>query len=95
MSADDESTVLHHGVCPACDEVVSKETTEAARQVVYSHNEMRHDGEEVARVVSSRRAALNDFLEYVEENFSAEVFDRIEATVVDTEPWGALDPEDG
>ncbi|MFB6126737.1 MAG: hypothetical protein ABEJ79_05505 [Halolamina sp.] len=94
MSADDESTVRYHGICPLCNEVVSKETTAAARQVVYNHNEMRHDGEEVARVVSSRRAALNEFLDYVDENFSAEVFERVEATVVDTEPWGALDPDE-
>lgn len=46
--ASHECDGLKLAQCPACDTATRKDTVEAAIGVVEDHNEMRHDGEQVA-----------------------------------------------
>lgn len=81
----------HHAICPECTRIVSKNTEEEARDVVESHNDNRHGGDDVARVVGPYEEDLNAFVDYVRDEFDMDVFEQITSRIINKDPWGVLD----
>lgn len=55
--------------CPECDRTLTKNSEEAATDLVDSHNESRHDGEDVA-VVVGEQDPLDSFIDALEDPHS-------------------------
>lgn len=72
--ADSDTEVKHDTVivafCGDCETTVEKESREEAEGVVEKHNEMRHDGDDVADVREEPTAEA--MIEALRENMSTE-----------------------
>lgn len=80
----------HHAICPTCVRVVTKELREDAAETVETHNDARHGGDSVARVVGPAKEDLDEFMDYVDAEFDDEIYDDIGSHIVETDPWGVL-----
>ncbi|UIP01721.1 hypothetical protein Hbl1158_17105 (plasmid) [Halobaculum sp. CBA1158] len=91
-TADDgsASNLRHHAICPDCVSVSSKDHEPDAQAVVRDHNEARHDGDDVARVVGPHPEDLNEFHEQIKEEFDWETVDEVTRLIVNADPWGVL-----
>lgn len=80
----------HHAICPECVRIVSKDDSEDAGDVVESHNESRHNGAPVARVVGPYREHLNEFMDDMKEKYGvrSSTYEDIATHIVETDPWG-------
>lgn len=78
----------HHAVCPLCIRIVTKDTESEAAEVVKNHNDKRHNGDHIARVVGPYKEDLNEFMSVVMKDYGSEVYGDIAAHIVKVDPWG-------
>jgi hypothetical protein len=81
----------NHAVCPLCVRVVTKSNREELEQVVFDHNDARHDGKDVARLVGPAQEDLNEFIDCVRDEFDRDTFEEISQHIVKQDPWEVLD----
>lgn len=80
----------HVAVCPVCTRIVTRDDSDAVASIVENHNEQRHEGDRIARLVGPTEAELNEFMDYVREEHGTEVYGDIGAYIVENDPWGVL-----
>lgn len=86
--SDADAGGQHHAICPLCVRVVSKLDRDELQDVIENHNEQRHDGNEVAEIVSAEE--LDGFMDRVKSQHGMEVYEEIAPHIVDVDPWGVL-----
>lgn len=85
----DESERL--AACPLCVRTVKKDTQDEAEELVESHNDQRHDGNDVAKVLGPYKEDLNEFMDHVRKQYGTDTFERFARHIIKKDPWGVLD----
>lgn len=87
FTSADDGDEEHHAVCPLCVTVSTKNTKQAATETAESHNEQRHDGDDVTCVAGPYREDLNALMDHVDENYDHDVYKDLGAHIVKVDPW--------
>lgn len=82
---DDEQ---HHGVCPLCARVITRSDIDELGSIIANHNEQRHGGEEVARLVGSSTDELNELMDEARGNYDRQTYRELVNCVLKSDVWG-------
>jgi hypothetical protein len=80
-------------VCPECVSIAIKDTKDEALDVVESHNEQQHDGDDVAWFLGPHPEDLVEFSKFLREEYSRDHRKQVGELVVGADPWGVLDDD--
>jgi phosphopantetheine adenylyltransferase len=86
-SPTDDTTDDHFAMCPKCVRIVQKDRFSDAKELVESHNQSQHDGQNIARAVGPYREDLNEFIDYVRDAFGDTVRDQMFDHIIESDPY--------